>query len=140
MADHHTPDWIGPAFGAGATAFAGLLGWLGLRAQAKAPKADPQAVQNDGWVELLEQMRKELIATGHERNAFKALLARREAEWAVERQAFQGQLAQLQAVAEGFERLLRRNGIAIPERKVYAVEPAEVVQTTLRQEGRDDTE
>lgn len=144
MVDHPTPDWIGPSIGAVGAVFAGVLGWLGLKATAKAakPAADPQAVQNEGWNELLGQMRLELKATARERNEFKALLARREAEWATERDAFKGQIAQLQAVAEGFERLLRRamagEAVSLPERKVYAPEAPRVVQTTLRQDGRDD--
>jgi hypothetical protein len=149
MVDHTPPDLIGAALGALATAGAGVLGWLGLRAQAKAakPAADPQAVQNDGWNDLLDQMRQELKAASGERNHLNAVLeeerrawrVEREA-WRVEREAFLGKINQLQAVAEGFERLLRRNGIELPPRHVYTPEPAKIVETTLRQEGLGDEE
>jgi len=137
MADHPTPDWLGPALASAGTAIVALLGYLGVRSTAKAPKADPQQVQNDGWQELLDQMRLELKAASRERNNLKDTLAAREAAWATERQEFMGQIAQLQAVAEGFERLLRRNGIAIPERKTPPVEVA-IVAATLRQGPVDE--
>lgn len=149
MADHTPPDLIGPALGAAATAAAGVLGWLGLRAQAKSAKpkeADPQAVQNDGWEGLLNQMRLELVAAAKQRDHLNRVLEEErrnwraeQAAWSKEREAFLGEIHQLQAVAEGFERLLRRNGIALPERKTPAVE-AGVVQATLRQESRGDEE
>lgn len=140
MADHPTPDWIGPALGAGGTAVAAVLAWLGVRFTAKASKPDPQAIQNDGWESLLGQMRRELIAASRERNALKAHLEEREAAWALERVALEGRIAQLQAVAEGFERLLRRNGIELPPRRAYEPMAPQIVETTLRQEGLGDDE
>lgn len=142
MVDNPAPDWVGPTLGAAATALAGVLGWLGLRAQK--PKADPQAVQNEGWEGLLDQMRLELKAASGERNHLNKVLeeerrgwrAEREA-WRVEREALIGQVHQLQAVAEGFERLLRRNGITLPERKTLPTPPL-IVEATLRQDGVDD--
>jgi hypothetical protein len=135
MADHSPgPEIIAGGLAAAGAVIAGWLGWLGVRK----PKADPQAVQNDGWVELCEQMRKELIAASHERNQLKVTLETREKAWTVERAEFMGQIAQLQAVAEGFERLLRRNGIDIPERKQFPHADTKIVQTTLRQDGLDE--
>jgi hypothetical protein len=139
MADPHTPDWLGPGLGALATALTGLLAFLGVRAQANKPKADPQEVQNEGWDALLNQMRTELVAASRERNHLNRVLEEerrgwrdeREA-WRVEREAFMGEIHQLQAVAEGFERLLRRNGIMIPMRGDVASE-AQVVGATLHQ-------
>lgn len=124
--------------GACATAFAGALAFLGVRLNTK--KADPQEVQNEGWEGLLNQMRTELIAASRERNHLNQVLeeerrgwrVEREA-WRVEREAFMGEIHQLQAVALGFERLLRRNGIMMPERKTLAGE-AEIVGVTLHQD------
>ena len=142
MTEHTPPDIVGPALGALATAVAGVLGWLGMKAQAKSAKAkeaDPQAVQNDGWEGLLNQMRTELKAAARQRDHLNSVLEEErrnwrteQAAWSKEREAFLGEIRQLQAVAEGFERLLRRNGITLPERKTPASE-AEVVGATLRQ-------
>lgn len=152
MADNTPPDLIGPALGALATAVAGMLTWLGMRAQAKSAKpkeADPQAVQNDGWEGLLNQMRMELKAASRERNHLNQVLEEERRSWRAEREvwrteraAFTGEIAQLQAVVEGLERLLRRHGIVLPPRYHHEgdSDPShkglEVVETTLRQEGR----
>lgn len=139
MADHTTPDILGAALGAAATATAGVLGWLGLRAQGKKPQADPQAVQNEGWTELLDQMRLELKAASSERNHLNAVLEEerrtwraQQEVWAKERVVFTGEIAQLQAVVEGLERLLRRHGIVLPPRYHHDETPT-MVEATLRQ-------
>lgn len=142
----HTPDWIGPALASAGAVTVGFLGWLGVRGKTKAEAPNPQAVQNEGWEKLLGQMRTELIAASRERNHLNKVLeeerrtwrGEREA-WRVEREQFMGQIAQLQAVAEGFERLLRRNGIALPERKTPAVVPG-LVGATLSQDPVADEE
>jgi uncharacterized membrane protein YccC len=134
-----SPDWISPALAAAGTVVVGFLGLLGVRMTSKAPKVDPQEIQNEGWSGLLDQMRLELKAASRERNHLNAVLEeerrswREEREaWRVERMAFLGEIHQLQAVAEGFERLLRRYGFELPDRKVLA-DATKVVDVTLRQ-------
>lgn len=154
MADHHTPDWIGPALGTAGAVLTGFLAYLGVRFTAKTnPAHDPQDAINDGFEGLLARMRSELDAASLERAAMKATMAereaiwqatlsQREAAWALEREAFKGEIAQLRAVSEGFERLLRRNGITIPQRRTYPTDPAHApaqeVGTTLRQDPAED--
>lgn len=144
MADHSPgPEIIAGGLGAAGAVIAGWLGWLGVRSQRKTPQAD----LNEGFVDLAEQMRLELKAACTQRDKFEGLLRserlERETErtaWRAERAEFMGQIAQLQAVAEGFERLLRRNGIELPERKQFPHANAKIVQTTLRQDGLDDSD
>jgi hypothetical protein len=134
MSEHAGPDWLAAAIGGGATAFAAILAWLGVRSN----RPDPQDAVNDGFTGLLEQMRQELKAASRERSELRRLLdeerAEREEEreaWRAEREYFRGEIAQLQAVAEGFERLLRRNGIKLPPRRTLVSEDIKVVQATL---------
>lgn len=153
MADQPNPDWIGPAIGGVATVLAGWLSWWAARFTAKTAKANPQAEINEGFSALLDRVERELSAASQERNTLREELKQERAEreldreaWRLEREAFLGRINQLQAVAEGFERLLRRNGIALPERKVYPPhlapdhEPAQIVATTLRQDGLGDSD
>lgn len=146
MAEPTPPDWIGPALGAAGTGIAAFLAWLGVRFTARHnPAVDPQDAINDGFSGLLEQMRKELIAASRERNSFKQMLEEERKAWALERNELLGRISQLEAVAEGFERLLRRlNPGVLPERRAYDPEvdpkhePILMVEATLRQEGLDD--
>lgn len=148
MSEPAPPEWLAAAIGAGATAFAAVLTWLGMRSSRK----DPQDAVNVGFTDLLGQMRLELQAASKDRSSLRRLLEEERAEreqerdaWRAERDQFRGEIAQLQAVAEGFERLLRRNGIAIPERRLIIEDnphhpPVQVVGTTLRQaDGEDGT-
>jgi len=146
MSDNSSPDFIGPVLGAIATALTALLGYLGLRFSSKKnPQVDPQDALNDGFQGLLEQMRKELQAASRERNHLNKVLeeerrtwrAEREA-WRAEREALTGEIAQLQAVAAGFERVLRRAGVDLPPRHaVNDLSAMQSVEATLRQEGMD---
>lgn len=122
----------GPLLGAAATAIGAALLWM---AQRLLGKAAVQTSLNQGFKELMEQMRTELREACHQRDEFKVLLAREREGREADRLRFNGEMSQLRAMCEGMERLLRNAGIEMPLRKTFTIQPIEMVSTTLRQDG-----
>lgn len=122
----------GPLLGAGATAAGGILLWM---AQRLLGKAAVQTSLNQGFKELMEQMRTELREACHQRDEFKTLLEREREGREGDRLRFNGEMNQLRNMCESMERLLRGAGIEMPLRKAYNVQAIEVISTTLRQDG-----
>lgn len=147
MADN--PDLVGALLGAAGALGVGVLTLIGVKITAKpasksAQIAD-QALALEGFKELLEatraaltdtrtaleDTREELVASRAQSLEFQGLLEAERARGLVR----DGELHQLRAIIEGLERLLRRNNIPVPVRKVYAPQEAEIAMTTLRQDG-----
>ncbi|CAB4198830.1 hypothetical protein UFOVP1324_57 [uncultured Caudovirales phage] len=147
MADQ--PDVVGAILGAAATVGVGVLTLIGVRvaskpAQKQADVADQELVK-DGLKDLLEatraaladtrtaleDTRAELTASRKQNVDFQRLIEEGQARG----QARDSELHQLRAMIEGLERLLRRNNIPVPARKVYAPQEAETAMVTLRQDA-----
>lgn len=94
----------------------------------------PQSDINSGFTAVLAEMRKELRVACNQRDEFKDLLT-------AERNntlRLSGEIRQLRAITDGLTRLLKANGIAIPDRKIYDPVGPEIIETTLRQDGEED--
>lgn len=140
MGDIEVPPWLGAALGAVATVASGVLIWLATRLTGK---ANVQTAMTSQFNALMAETRAQLVDTRAElkeartqRDEFRNLLDTEKAARLHDRDVFTGEVAQLRAIVDGLERLLRRNNISIPPRRHHAA-PApdfEVVMTTLRQD------
>jgi len=131
--------WLAAALGAGAVMVGNLLLSMAQRLLGKAAIQSSMTAQ---FVALMNETRTELTEARRQRDKFEALLkterAEREierADWRTERDTLKGEIRQLKAISQGFERLLRRHGVDdMPERETPP-EAVRTIETTVRRDG-----
>ncbi len=134
-------------YAAAGAIIAALTGAVGLWiANRLVGKAAVQTAISDGFSKLMTEMRAELAESKAERNRLQTALTqalddlegeRRAAAQA--RQHFRGEIAQLLQIVEGLKRLLKANGVDIPEDVRRMTTDPEHVMIVLREgEEYDD--